>query len=137
MTQTTLTLEHLVKLLAGSIFHTSIRYMDFVEIFNNSLDLCTVDFIFLILVGVELLLCIVVKSVFWSQVEYKSSVLFMTRNSHQILKMRNSTAGTSIFCRVSQRRWFIESLRDFLVYSNLHGIPVTDAIPLETDNDKH
>ena len=45
-------------LLAGPISHTSIQYMDFVETFNVSLDLSTIYFIFLILVGVELLLCI-------------------------------------------------------------------------------
>ena len=59
--------------------------MDFVEIFNVSLDLSTIYFILLILVGVELPLCIVVivvtltqnvLPVFWSQVEYKRSVLF-------------------------------------------------------------
>ena len=55
--------EHLVLLLAGSISHTSIQYMDFVEIFSVSLDLCTVYFTFLILVGVELSLCIVVTVV--------------------------------------------------------------------------
>ena len=47
-------------LLAGPISHTSIQYMDFVEIFNVSLDLSTIYFIFLILMGVELPLCIVV-----------------------------------------------------------------------------
>ena len=44
-------------LLAGSVSHTSTLYMDFVEIFNISLDLL---FILRILVGVELPLCIVV-----------------------------------------------------------------------------
>ena len=40
-------------LLAGPISHISIQYMDFVEIFNVSLDLSTLYFTFLILVGVE------------------------------------------------------------------------------------
>ena len=45
-------------LLAGTIPQTSIKYMDFVEIFNILLDL---SIIFLILVGAnELPLCIVV-----------------------------------------------------------------------------
>ena len=47
-------------LLAGPVSHTSIQYMDFVEVFNVSLDLSTIYFIFLNLVGVELPLCIVV-----------------------------------------------------------------------------
>ena len=45
MKQTMLTqsyLEHLVMLLAGPIAHTSIQHMDFIEIFNISLDLSTV-----------------------------------------------------------------------------------------------
>ena len=42
--------------LAGPISHTSTQYMDFVEIFNISLDLSTIYV--LILVGVELPLCI-------------------------------------------------------------------------------
>ena len=46
-------------LLAGPISHISIQYMDFVEIFNISLDFSAIYFIFLILVGVELPLCIV------------------------------------------------------------------------------
>ena len=50
-------------LLAAPISHTSIQYMDFVEIFNVSLDLSTIYFIFLILVGVELPLYIVVSVV--------------------------------------------------------------------------
>ena len=50
--------EHLVVLLAGPIFHASIEYMDFVEIFNVSLDLSTICL--LILVSVELSLCVVV-----------------------------------------------------------------------------
>ena len=45
-------------LLAGPISHTGIQYMDFVEIFNVSLDLSTIYFIYLILVGVEIPLCI-------------------------------------------------------------------------------
>ena len=40
--------------LAGPTSHTSIQYMDFVEMFNISLDLST------ILVGVQLRLCTVV-----------------------------------------------------------------------------
>ena len=36
--------EHLVVLLAGPISHTSTQYMDFVEIFNISLDLSTIYF---------------------------------------------------------------------------------------------
>ena len=51
--------EHLVVLLSEPISHTSIQYMDFVEIFNVSLDLSTIYFIFLILVGVELPFCII------------------------------------------------------------------------------
>ena len=47
-------------LLAGSISHTSTQYMYFVEIFNIVLDLSTLLFTLLILVGVELPLCIVV-----------------------------------------------------------------------------
>ena len=47
-------------LLAGPISHTAIQYMDFVEIFNVSLDLSTIYFIFLILMGVGLSLCNVV-----------------------------------------------------------------------------
>ena len=47
--------EHLVVLLAGPIFHTSIRYVDFVEIFNVLLDL---SIYFARLVGVELPLCL-------------------------------------------------------------------------------
>ena len=39
-----LNLEHLVMLLAGSISHISIRHMDFVEIFNISLDLSAILF---------------------------------------------------------------------------------------------
>ena len=62
------------------------KYMDFVEIFNVSLDLSTIYFIFLILVSVKLLLCIVVIVItlskspitcFWSQVEKRRSVLFL------------------------------------------------------------
>ena len=34
--------EHLVVLLVGAISQTSIQYMDFVEIFNVSLDLSTI-----------------------------------------------------------------------------------------------
>ena len=37
-----LNLEHLVGLLAGPISHTSIQYMDYVEIFNISLDLSAI-----------------------------------------------------------------------------------------------
>ena len=47
-------------LLAEPISYTSIQCMDFVETFNVSLDLSTIYFILLILVGVELPLCIVV-----------------------------------------------------------------------------
>ena len=48
-------------LLAGPISHISVQYMDFVEIFNvSALDLSTVYFVFLVLVGVELPLCIIV-----------------------------------------------------------------------------
>ena len=47
-------------LLALPISHTSIQYMDLVEIFNVSLDLSTIHFIVLILVGVKLPLCMVV-----------------------------------------------------------------------------
>ena len=36
--------EHLVVLLAGPISRTSIQYMDFVEMFNISLDLSTIYF---------------------------------------------------------------------------------------------
>ena len=52
--------EHLVMLLARPVSHTSIQYIDFVEIVNVSLDLSTMYFIFLILVDVELPWCIVV-----------------------------------------------------------------------------
>ena len=58
--QMTLNPEHLVLLLAGPISHTSIQYMDFVEIFNVSLDLSTIYIIFRTLVGAELPLFIVV-----------------------------------------------------------------------------
>ena len=34
--------EHLVVLMAGPISHTSTQYMDFVEVFNTSLDLYTI-----------------------------------------------------------------------------------------------
>ena len=44
----------------GPICHTNIQYMDFIKIFNVSLDLSTIYFIFLVLVGAELPLCIVV-----------------------------------------------------------------------------
>ena len=37
-------MKHLVLLLAGPISHTSTQYMDFVEVFNNSLDLSAVYF---------------------------------------------------------------------------------------------
>ena len=37
-------LEHLFVLLAQSIFHTSSQYMDFVEVFNVSLDFSTIYF---------------------------------------------------------------------------------------------
>ena len=47
-------------LLAGPISHNSIQCIDFVEIFNVSLDMSAIHFIFLILVGVELPLFIVV-----------------------------------------------------------------------------
>ena len=36
--------EHLVVLLARPISHTGTQYMDFVEIFNISLDLSTIHF---------------------------------------------------------------------------------------------
>ena len=36
--------EHLVVLLAGPFSHTSTQYMDFVEVFNISLDLSTIYF---------------------------------------------------------------------------------------------
>ena len=48
----------MVVLLAEPVHNPSIQYMDFVEIFNVSLELFIVYFIFLILVGVELPLCI-------------------------------------------------------------------------------
>ena len=50
-------------MLAGPISHTSIQYMDFVEVFNVSLDLSAIYFIFLALMGVELHLCILVIAV--------------------------------------------------------------------------
>ena len=50
-------------LLVGPISHTSIQYMDFVEIFNVSQDLSTIYFISFILVGVKLAFCIVVTVV--------------------------------------------------------------------------
>ena len=45
-------------LLAVPISHTSIQCMDYIEIFNISLDLCTIYL--LVLVGVELPLCVAV-----------------------------------------------------------------------------
>ena len=36
--------EHMIVLLAGPISHTSSQYMDFVEIFNTSLDLSSIYF---------------------------------------------------------------------------------------------
>ena len=50
-------------LLAAPTSHNSIQYMDFVRIFNVSLDLSTIYFIFLNLAGVEFPLCIVVIAV--------------------------------------------------------------------------
>ena len=50
--------KHLVVLLAGSIFHTSIQYKDFVNIFHVSLDLSTIYFANFN--GVEPFLCILV-----------------------------------------------------------------------------
>ena len=47
-------------LLAGPISHTSIHCVDFIEIFNVSLDLPSIYFIFLILVSAELPLHIVI-----------------------------------------------------------------------------
>ena len=44
MRQMTINLEHLAVLLAGQISHTSTQYIDFVEIFNISLDLSTIYF---------------------------------------------------------------------------------------------
>ena len=49
-------------LLAGPFSHTSFQYLDFVRVVNVSLDLSTIYFILLILVGVELLLCIIVAT---------------------------------------------------------------------------
>ena len=45
--------------LAGPISHTGIQHMDFVKIVNVLLGFSTFYFIFLILVGAELPLCIV------------------------------------------------------------------------------
>ena len=59
MRQTRLTqVRHMVVLLAGPISHTSIQYIDFVDIFNvlSGFDL-------LLLLGFKLLLCIVVTLV--------------------------------------------------------------------------
>ena len=39
-----LNLEHLVAILAGPVFHTCTQYIDFVDIFNISLDLSTIYF---------------------------------------------------------------------------------------------
>ena len=47
-------------LLAGPISQTSTQYMDIIEVFNVSLFLSTIYFTFLILMGAELPLCIVV-----------------------------------------------------------------------------
>ena len=47
-------------LLAGPISHTSSQYMDFIKIFNISLDLSTIHFAHFNLVGVELPLCMVI-----------------------------------------------------------------------------
>ena len=44
-------------LLAGPISHTSIQYMDYIEILNNLLDLSTIYL--LVLVGIKLPLCVV------------------------------------------------------------------------------
>ena len=45
-------------LFAGPVSHISNQYMDYVEIFNVSLDLSTIYLLFL--VGVDLPLCVVV-----------------------------------------------------------------------------
>ena len=45
-------------LLAGVISHTSIQYMDFVEVFSVSLDLSTIHLF--VLVGAKLPFCLVV-----------------------------------------------------------------------------
>ena len=50
--------SNLVLLLAGPISHTSIQYMDHIEMFQISLDLS--DIYLLVLVGVELPFCVVV-----------------------------------------------------------------------------
>ena len=42
--QCLLNLEHLVVLLAAPISHTATQYIDFIEIFNVSLDLSTIYF---------------------------------------------------------------------------------------------
>ena len=44
MRQMTLNPEPLAVLLAGPLSHTSTQYMDFVKIFNISLDLSTIYF---------------------------------------------------------------------------------------------
>ena len=49
----------LIKLLAGPISHTSTQYMDFVKIFNISLDLSSIYFAHF-LAGIELPLCMVI-----------------------------------------------------------------------------
>ena len=48
---------------ARPISHTGTQYMAFVEIFKVSLDLSVIYFIFVILVGVEVLLGIVITVV--------------------------------------------------------------------------
>ena len=53
--------EHLLVLMTETLFTLrTIQYMDFVEIFNVLLDLYTIYFILVVLVGAELPLCIVV-----------------------------------------------------------------------------
>ena len=52
-------------LLAEQISHTSIQYMDFVEIFHVSQNLSTIHL--LILVGVELPVCVIVTLAFFQE----------------------------------------------------------------------
>ena len=67
--------EHLVMFLAGPISHTSTQYMDFVEIFNISLDLSTIYIAHFSGCWASFVYSSryprIVWPVFWSQVEHK------------------------------------------------------------------
>ena len=78
---------HLVALLAGPVSHTSIQYMNYVEIFNFSMDLSVIYL--LVLVSVEFPSCVVVTPswniiiCFWGRVEYKI-VLFYFKTLYSL-----------------------------------------------------